>query len=198
MAGQATTAPPPGPGGLAVAAFVCGLVGALFGLMPLLFFVAFPLGVLGLIFGIVARRRGKSGMAVAGVVLGSLAVVLAVVGVAVLADVFDDLDERPSLQEQRQEERQREATDVILDGCFADGLGFMTATVTVTNNSSERSNYFGSVVFETADGSQQLASVPLVVNGLEPGQTTTEEANTFTVADEFTCRVVDVERYSDE
>ena len=83
--------------GLGVAGFVCGLIGAIFGLIPLLFWISFPLGVLGLVFGGIgwrrARRepeRGGKGLAVAGVILGALAIILAIIGIAIIDDAFSD------------------------------------------------------------------------------------------------------------
>jgi hypothetical protein len=76
----------------------------------------------------------------------------------------------------------------------------MVATMDVTNQSSERSNYFIEVSFEAPDGSQ-LATGNAVVNALEPDQSTTTEALSATegpTGGEFTCRVTDVERISDE
>jgi hypothetical protein len=39
--------------GLSVAGFVCGLIGAIFGLIPILFWISFPLGILGIVFGMI-------------------------------------------------------------------------------------------------------------------------------------------------
>ena len=53
------------------------------------------------------------------------------------------------------------------------------------------------VVFESGDGSRQLARV--FVNDLEPGQTTQQEAGTLTPAPtSFDCRLSQVQRFSDE
>jgi Na+/proline symporter len=84
--------------GLAVAGFVCALIGAFAGLVPILFWLAIPLGVLGLVFGIVGRRRakrepavGRRGMASWGVALGIVAVGLGIWGATVVASVSNDL-----------------------------------------------------------------------------------------------------------
>jgi len=81
--------------GMAVASFVLGLVGALFGLIPILAMFALLLGVLGLTFGLVGHRaavndplRGGKGMALAGVILGSLAIGLAILGFVIVANAF--------------------------------------------------------------------------------------------------------------
>jgi hypothetical protein len=78
----------------------------------------------------------------------------------------------------------------------------MVARISVTNDSSERSNYMMEVAFETPDGTEQLTSSPVFVNGLEPGQSTTAEANSLTEPPEgegsFSCRIVELDRTSDE
>lgn len=84
--------------GMAVAALVLGVVGAVFGLIPLLFFVAFPLGVLAIVFGIAGRRKAKrgasgKGMSTAGVILGVVAFALAIAGIVIVDDAVTDLDE---------------------------------------------------------------------------------------------------------
>ena len=80
---------------MAVTSLVLGIIGALFGLIPLFFFIAFPCGLLALIFGVVGRRtamtdplRGGKGMATAGLILGLLGFGLAIVGIVVVANAF--------------------------------------------------------------------------------------------------------------
>ena len=78
---------------MAVAALVLGIVGAVFGLVPILGLVAFPLGILAVVFGFVGRRRSTGrGMALAGIITGALALVLAVVGVVIVQDAVEDID----------------------------------------------------------------------------------------------------------
>jgi hypothetical protein len=49
--------------------------------------------------------------------------------------------------------------------------------VTVTNHSSKRSTYFITVALESPDGKTKYDDTIVVVNGLEPGQTTEETAS---------------------
>lgn len=79
--------------GMAVAGFVCALIGVLFGLIPILAMPALILGVLGVVFGSVAwnravRSQTTKGMAVAASVLGVLAVVLSIIGFVIVANAF--------------------------------------------------------------------------------------------------------------
>jgi apolipoprotein N-acyltransferase len=67
--------------GLGVAAMILGIIGALFGLIPLTFFVAIVCGVLALVLGLLARKHG---MGKAGVVLGVIAVALGIWGAVIV------------------------------------------------------------------------------------------------------------------
>jgi hypothetical protein len=83
--------PPPAPtgprNGFGVTALVCGLIGALLGLVIYLFAVTAILGIVAVVFGILGTsraRRGEAtntGVAVAGTVLGLVACVASVLGV---------------------------------------------------------------------------------------------------------------------
>lgn len=100
--------PPPGAGGhgasrptngLAVASLTLGIIGAAFGLIPLTFFIAWICGVLAVVFGGVGIKRARDGatgkgMAIAGTVLGVAAVLLGVLGLAIINDAFNEVDRR--------------------------------------------------------------------------------------------------------
>ena len=134
------------------------------------------------------RARGR-GCLVALAIVAGLSVLLVLVAAALLARASDSADR----------ERRREAADVELTDCVPTGAGFMASTVRITNHSSKRSNYVVDVVFESADGSRQLAARTIVVNDLEPGQATQQEAGTLTPSPRrFDCRVSQVQRFSDE
>ncbi len=108
--------------------------------------------------------------------------------VAAVDDASDDVTESEA----------GEADDVGDPDCKVDDAGYMQATMQVTNNSSERSNYSIEVTFEDPNGDQIETGVA-AVSALEPDQSTTATAQTLTQPPgEFTCRVVDVERFSDE
>jgi hypothetical protein len=134
------------------------------------------------------QPRGR-GCLVALAIAAGLALMLVLVAAALVARASDSADR----------ERRREAADVELTDCVPTGAGLMASTVTITNHSSKRSNYVVDVVFESADGSRQLAARTIVVNDLEPGQATQQEAGTLTPAPRrFDCRVSQVQRFSDE
>ncbi|REK88991.1 DUF4352 domain-containing protein [Streptomyces inhibens] len=82
-------APQAARNGLGVAALILGIIGALSGIPMVLFWLAGPLGILALIFGLVGLSRAKKGqatnkgVAVTGTILGGLAIILAIVGIIV-------------------------------------------------------------------------------------------------------------------
>lgn len=81
--------------------------------------------------------------------------------------------------------------------CTRNQFGDLEATATVTNHSSERSNYVVTVAFESPDGKTQLASSGGFVQDLEPGQSAPLRVVTGTDAPaEFTCRLTEVERFA--
>lgn len=93
----APTAPPrAGGSGMAITALIAGIVGTLFGLVPLTFWIAGPLGVVGLVLALVAlgraRREHRSRkLPIAGTVLSALALVLSVVGAVIVFTAVDQL-----------------------------------------------------------------------------------------------------------
>jgi MFS-type transporter involved in bile tolerance (Atg22 family) len=77
--------------GLSTAAMTCGIIGACLGLIPILGIVAFPLGILAVIFGIVGiRRKARKGFAITGLVTGLLALLFAVIGIVVVNNAVDN------------------------------------------------------------------------------------------------------------
>ncbi|BDM66758.1 hypothetical protein HEK616_02450 [Streptomyces nigrescens] len=86
---QGHAAPQQARNGLGIAALILGIIGALSGIPMILFWLAGPLGILALIFGLVGMSRAKKGqatnkgVAITGTILGALSIILAVVGVIV-------------------------------------------------------------------------------------------------------------------
>jgi hypothetical protein len=94
-----------------------------------------------------------------------------------------------------------EARDVEVAACETDDHGFMKATLRVTNQSAETSNYIIEVSFDRHDGNEQLATAPATVTSLAPGQMTEVETSSGEEPPgeaEFDCRVGFVERLSAE
>jgi hypothetical protein len=79
-----------------VGAIVCGILGVIFGLIPLTFFLAWTLGLIAVVLGIMAYRRAKrvgQHQGRAGLVLGVIAIALGGLGLAIVSDAFEDLDD---------------------------------------------------------------------------------------------------------
>jgi hypothetical protein len=81
--------------GLHIAALVVGIVGAVAGLIPLLFLVAWGGGVVAVVLGAIAYRQGRTvgvRQGRAGIILGAVALALGTLGLAIVNSAFDDLD----------------------------------------------------------------------------------------------------------
>ncbi|MFG2329376.1 DUF4352 domain-containing protein [Streptomyces sp. NPDC048604] len=88
--------------GLGTTALILGIIGALSGVIPLMFWLAGLLGLIALILGLSGRGRVKrgeannKGVATTGAVLGLVAMILSVVGAyitfAAVSDAVDELD----------------------------------------------------------------------------------------------------------
>ena len=78
-----------------VAAFVCGLVGVLLGLMVLTFPIAFVLGVLALVFGLIGLRKpARRTMTAWGTGLGVVSVVVSLAGAYLTLQLLGAIDDR--------------------------------------------------------------------------------------------------------
>ncbi|MER5633683.1 DUF4190 domain-containing protein [Streptomyces nitrosporeus] len=96
----------PARNGLGIAALVLGLIGAVSGLIPLLFWLAGILGLIALVLGLAGRGRVKRGEATNkgvttfGAVLGLVSLVLAVVGAVItfkaVGDAVEEIDKELS------------------------------------------------------------------------------------------------------
>ncbi|MGW4721428.1 DUF4190 domain-containing protein [Streptomyces sp. NPDC004291] len=81
---------PPGNSGLGVGALVVGIVGLMFGIVPFLFWLGGVMGIVALILGVIGygrARRGEAndrGQAVAGIVLGSVTIVVSLAWLVVI------------------------------------------------------------------------------------------------------------------
>lgn len=140
-------------------------------------------------------QAGMSGCLKFGLIALGVLAVLGIGSCVVLATVVDKAAE--DIGEDLLAQNEREARDVSRPDCRIDETtGFMEAEMTVTNQSSERSNYAIEVTFE--DGDVQLETAFAAVTALEPGQNTVVVAGSSTEpTGAFTCRVIGVQRFSD-
>lgn len=83
---------------MGTAAFVLGLLAALFAMIPLIGVIAWPLSILGLVFGLVGISRTRKGVAtnkglsIAGTVLAAIGLVLCITWVAAVGSAANDID----------------------------------------------------------------------------------------------------------
>jgi uncharacterized membrane protein YeaQ/YmgE (transglycosylase-associated protein family) len=83
--------------GMGTSALVLGIIGAVSGVIPFMFWLAGILGLLSLIFGLIGRGRAKRGQAdnkgkaTAGAVLGLVSLILSVVGAVLLFKAAEDV-----------------------------------------------------------------------------------------------------------
>jgi hypothetical protein len=82
--------------GIAVAALTCGLVALVFAWLPVFVVIGFTLGVLGVVFGVRGRRRARDvgsghGMAMTGLISGSAALALSIVGIVFTVSFINEL-----------------------------------------------------------------------------------------------------------
>lgn len=89
------------------------------------------------------------------------------------------------------------AEDVQITNCASDAVGWAEADVVVTNHSSKTSNYIINIVFESADGAQQVGTGLVAVNNLNPGQRSEQTANALKNGiPGMVCKVSDITRYA--
>ena len=155
--------------GFAVAALVLGIIGVLTGLIPLLFFIVVPCGVLAFIFGLLGRRaakrspdRPRRGQATAGVVLGLVAAVLGVVGFVIVGNVINDAADSlgraaPS------------SYDITTVDCSVSEFGLANASGNIANTSDHTRSFDISVDFLDNAGTRVGDGVD-IVNDLAAGQ----------------------------
>lgn len=111
--------------GFAVASVTLAICGIGFGLVPVLFPVAAVFGVLAIVYGALGRRKGRDarGLATAGLALGALSMVVAVVGGVLVLRAADwvraeigDLDaEIEKLTDEIEAEVEEKASEVEAD-----------------------------------------------------------------------------------
>lgn len=140
---------------------------------------------------------GMNGCLIALLVVLAIGVVVGLGSCVALVVVADDVAE--DVEDDLVEEQADEVDDVSQPTCERGTAGDLRATMTVTNDSSERSNYTIEVAFNATNGSL-LDTGYATVSALAPGQSTEAVASTIVQVpeQEFTCEVASVQRFSDE
>lgn len=173
--------------GLATASLVLGIIGVVFAIIPLVGIMGAVVGGIGLvlaIFGLLAANKngvGK-GKSIAGLVLGAAAIVVFMAVSAATVAAVDgavksankELSDRTDTSSTTDISDSNELKDAKLGKPVKDTFG-VSVKVTLKNNSSETSDYMGTVVFESPNGKKQYGTGALFVEGLQPGQTKVEK-----------------------
>jgi hypothetical protein len=171
--------------GIAVAALVCGIVSVVVGWIPVLFAIGAVLAVLAIIFGIVGLRRARSsgrrrGLAITGLVTGSIGVPVAVLGLVFTIVVFRAIDryENPP------------ASTSSIESCVIES-GRARAEGELRNDGTRSSRFTVSVVFRgvpSGPSRERLVSV----RSTPPGETTRFVVDQRLEADDVECTITDV------
>jgi hypothetical protein len=175
----------PGHDRLSTAAFAVGLAAALTGVV---YFVAIPLGIAGLVIGLIARRRAAPGsrrVAVGGVLLSLVGLLVGTGLVIVLLAADEDSDPDPTDRPPQHD------LDAQVD-CQAD-IGVLRAAGHVTNSTGETVTYYIKTVWE--DDGQMVAEQTAVVEAVSAGEARRWEVTVDgdgSVA--TTCRVSEIDR----
>jgi hypothetical protein len=178
----------PARNGAAVAALVLGIFAIMVGFVPLLFWMGGIAAVLAIVFGVVGLRRsrrggeaGRSGFAVAGLVLGPLGLVATVVGgyvtVLVVRTVQDIVDVG--------------AYRISQESC-AVGDGRAVLHGTITNDSDDTRDYTVFVEFRREGTDNALGFDTVGVDDVAPGDTAEFTASSLVGAARVTCVVTEV------
>lgn len=185
--------PPKAGNGLAVAALVLGILGAVLCLIPIVNVFALILGIIALPLGIVgwvgAKKGARSGLgiSIAGTVLAGLTIfgfVASYVLLAAAADTFVKETNKVSSQVDKEVDKASgKATNTVLKNDLDLKLGKFTATkddlgldttvmvVDVTNKSAKKQSFDFQVEAVDATGSR-IADDTGMVSDLAPGQHT--------------------------
>ncbi len=173
-------------GGGATAAMVCGIIAVLIAWIPFLVVGGIVLAILALVFGIRGIRRSAVGVpgrskAVAGTVLGAIALGLSILGVwlsvVTLIEVTDFIEP--------------EANSAEVTGCRIDRSA-VTVTGTLTNRSSKAAEFTVFVDIRLQAGESTTArdgraAVPVVIDSVGPDEITEWKAVTTNRLGATTC-----------
>ena len=181
---------------LSTAAFVLGLVSAV---TAVVYFVAIPLGVVGLVLGIAALRRGRERrLALAGTLLS---IVGLTVGLGVVAFLVADDDDPPQtsvidgIETGTADDEHPPQLDSSPDVRCQSEVGVLRAAGNVTNNTDHTAAYQLVIVWE-ADG-RRLAESTAILDSVSPGSSDDWEVTAVGQGDTATtCRVLRIDRTS--
>ena len=190
-----------GRSGLGIAGFVIGIIAIIFSFIPIVNNIAFFIGILAAVFGLIGALTHKSkGLSIAGVVLGVLAIIITLALQSMWSKALDDassqLDEAMESADTQLGYMSGENTEEILQNYLNVELGEFTMSkdqyglvksslpVTVTNIGSESKNF--SLHIEAIDsGNSRIMEDYVYANDLGAGQSQTFEVFQYIPDDKY-------------
>lgn len=170
--------------GLSTAGMVLGIVGIVLSFIPIINNIAFFLGILAVIFGIIGlvKKAGK-GKAIAGLVLGILAIVITLAMQSAVSDAIDETSkELDKITGNSTEEVLKNDANVTLGNLQITkgeyGLNDTKMVVTVKNITNKKMSYSFHIEAVDADG-KRIDEDYVYANDLSAGQTQDFEIFTY-------------------
>ena len=151
----------------------------------------------GVTFGTPSPPGSGRGCASVGVIIA--VITFLIVGGIIAVTVFAVDEANDAIDDSIDGDDPDEIDDVEVTACARDegSLNWGTATLDVTNDSSETSSYFIDITFESRNGERQFGTGHANVTSLQPGRTTSVEASSLAeVPNRFKCTVTSVRRTS--
>jgi len=194
--------------GIATAGLVLGIIGVCTSFMPIINNLSFIMGIIAVIFGLIAVKKAGKGKIVATIILGVLAIVFTI---NAQQELSNSIDEAFSEFNQDMDEISGNSTEKILEndaevvfGTFqVSNTGYFTETkldVKVKNKSLEKKSF--SIHIEAVDSNgSRIADDYVYVNDLGAEQTQNFEAFNFVDSDKVnslknaTFKIVEISMY---
>ena len=170
--------------GLAAAGMVLGIIGVVLSFIPIINNIAFFIGILALIFGIIGivKKAGK-GKAIAGIVLGILSIVITLAMQSTVSDAIDETSkELDKITGNSTEEVLKTEVNVTLGDLQISkdeyGLTDSKMVVTVKNITDKKKSYSLHIEAVDANGNR-IHEDYVYANDLSAGQTQNFEIFTY-------------------
>lgn len=170
--------------GLAAAGMVLGIIGVVLSFIPIINNIAFFIGILALIFGIIGivKKAGK-GKAIAGIVLGILSIVITLAMQSTVSDAIDETSkELDKITGNSTEEVLKTEANVTLGDLQISkdeyGLTDSKMVVTVKNITDKKKSYSFHIGAVDANGNR-IDEDYVYANDLSAGQTQNFEIFTY-------------------
>lgn len=194
--------------GLATAGLVLGIVGICTSFIPIINNLSFVMGIIAVIFGLIAMKKAGKGKVVATIILGVLAIVFTINAQQALTEGLNDAinefnQEMDEIGGNRTEEILANNVDVSLGKFQVSNNGYFTETklvVKVKNKSSEKKSF--SIHIEAVDSNgSRIEDDYVYANDLNAGQSQNFETFNLVSSDKVnslkkaTFKIVEISMY---